>query len=147
MLLLGELRGEVLSRMLEFVELDEKVDASSPVGAVLEACLRGIRVVECLPDDMFGRSMLGWKKFVTYMTAANAQILWESHRDARASQVGGWVLEALTRVGVQPDGFSTALGSAYSSTMSIHGSATTRDPRTGELVVRGGNEGRELAGL
>lgn len=146
-LLLGDLQGPPQEMILEFIDLDQQVTTASPAEVALAACIAGIRVSERFPDQLLGSNARGWKKFVIYMTAANAQILWEQHHDDRASAVGGWVLEALKAVGVQPDGFATALGTAYSSTMSIHGSATQRDPRTGDFVVRGGADGRALAGL
>lgn len=143
---LGQLEGHEQEMMLAFVELDESVTDTSPRELVLNACLEGIRVTERLPNPLPGTSVRAWKKFVIYMTAANAQILWDRYQDDRASAVGGWVLETLKQMGVQPDGFATALGTAYSSTMTIHGSATTRD-QSGSIVVRGGNDGRALAGL
>lgn len=144
---LHDLDGEPQAMMLRFIGLDQRVTTASSPTLTLTACLEGIRVFERLPDALPGTNARGWKKFVVYMTAANAQILWEQHHDPHAAAVGGWVLDAMKRLGVQPDGFQTALGTAYSSTMSIHGSATMRDPDTGKMVVRGGDDGRALAGV
>jgi len=133
--------------LVEFVGYDERVARTAPASVAFEACCAGIRVVERLPQHLAGTNALGWRKFVIYATAGNVQILWEAHQDARAPAIGGWVLEALTSVGGTPDGFTTALGTAYSATMSIHGSATAIDPVSGAFIVRGGDDGRSLAGV
>ncbi len=144
---LGDLDDAERSMLFEFIAHDERVSPQLSAQQILDACLVGIRIVEHFPDTLAGTNALGWKKFMVYMTAANAQILWETYEDGRASAVGGWVLETLSALGVQPDGFATALGTAYSATMAIHGSAVVRDPVTDEFVTRGGADGRRLAGL
>jgi hypothetical protein len=146
-LMLGDLEGDAQAIVLRFIGFDERVTETAPQTLTLTACLEGIRAFERLPDELPGTNARGWKKFVLYMTAANAQILWNRFEDPHASAVGGWVLEAMESLGIKPDGFATALGSAYSSTMSIHGSATTMDSETGSFVVRGGGDGRALAGI
>lgn len=144
---LGDLEGQALAIVLRFIGFDERVTEASPQTLTLTACLEGIRAFERLPDELPSTNARGWKKFIVYMTAANAQILWNRYEDAHAPAVGGWVLEAMDRLGIKPDGRATALGAAYSSAMSIHGSATTLDSDTGRFVVRGGSDGRALAGI
>lgn len=146
-LLLGDLVDPDQQRMLDFIELDQQVAPGVSADLIVEACAAGIRTVELMPDDLETTNSRGWKKFLTYLTSHNARILWDSHQDPRASAVGGWVLESLGRLDVGPDGFATALGARYSDTMAIPRSSTRRDPQTGEFVVRGGDDGRRLAGL
>jgi hypothetical protein len=103
-------------------------------------------VVEALPIVVEGTNARGWAKFVAFMTGANALILWQQHNDHRAAAVAGWVLESLAAQGVQPDGFSTGLGTMYSSMMGIPAGSTVQDA-AGQFHVRGGDDGRALAGL
>jgi len=144
---LGDLDDPEREMVFEFIEHDERVSPQIPAHEIVEACAVGIRVVEGFPDSLFGTNARGWKKFMTYMTAANAQILWNTYSDDRASAVGGWVLEVFEAMGVHPDGFATALGSAYSTAMGIPGSGVRLDPSSGQFIARGGDDGRELAGL
>lgn len=144
---LYDLEDRYQELMLAFIEVDQQVTGEAPSDLVVAACVAGIRFVEEVPDALPGTNARGWKKFVIFMTGANARILADNHGDQRAAAVAGWVLEALAAVGVEPDGHATALGSMYSSTMGIPGGSAVLDPASGRFTVRGGDDGRRLAGL
>jgi hypothetical protein len=63
--------------ILEFINLDKQVTDASAADVALDACIAGIRVAERFPGELVGTNARGWRKFVIYMTAANARMPWE----------------------------------------------------------------------
>lgn len=144
---LGDLPAVEQGMVSEFIAYDQMVDDHSSDSLVSAACCVGIKTVELMADPIRGTNATGWKKFVTYMTAINARLLWENHAEEAAGAFGGWAIETLESVGVGADGFATELGRTYSSTMAIPGAGVVQDPITGQFRPRGGDDGRGLAGL
>ena len=108
----------------------------------------GINTFESLPQSMEETNALGWRKFVLNQTGVNTGLMWDHHPTVAAREVtifSDWTMEALTSVGAQPDGWTSALGYLFSNRLATALQARPglyQNPATGQYEVAGGDEGR-----
>lgn len=128
-----------------FVQLDQRISESGSPSVTLEGLLAGVRAVERLSDPMPGSWSAGWRKFITYQTGCNVQILQAQQPQSPMIRVFGcWVIETLERNGWAPDGGASVLGRMHSTCLAIS-DCVRLNSASGRFETTGGEEARRFA--